>query len=48
MALSLEDRLLGEKVDNYCSSSEDESEVQLKPEPEGPRQFGHKGYATNV
>lgn len=24
MALSLDDRLLGEKVDNYCSSSEDE------------------------
>lgn len=26
MALSLDDRLLGEKVDNYCSSSEDERE----------------------
>ena len=24
MALSLDDKLLGEKVDNYCSSSEDE------------------------
>ena len=26
MALSLDDKLLGEKVDNYCSSSEDEHE----------------------
>ncbi|WAQ95714.1 PHLP-like protein [Mya arenaria] len=26
MALSLDDRLLGEKVENYCSSSEDENE----------------------
>lgn len=26
MALSLDDKLLGEKVDNYCSSSEDEGD----------------------
>ena len=26
MALSFDDRLLGEKVNNYCSSSEDEHE----------------------
>lgn len=26
MALSLDDKLLGEKVENYCSSSEDEGE----------------------
>ena len=48
MALSLEDKLLGEKVNNYCSSSEDESDVQIKPEPEGPVRLEHKGYATNV
>ena len=26
MALSLDDRLLGERVENYCSSSEDEGQ----------------------
>ncbi|THD27939.1 Phosducin protein (Phlp) [Fasciola hepatica] len=30
MALSLDDRLLGEKVDNYCSSSDDDDERASK------------------
>ena len=36
MALSLDDKLLGEKVDNYCSSSEDEDrEDEDEGEEEG-------------
>ncbi len=38
MALSLDDKLLGEKVDNYCSSSEDEEEDEDEDEEgEGER-----------
>ena len=35
MALSLDDKLLGEKVDNYCSSSEDEREDEGGEEDRG-------------
>ena len=52
MALSLDDRLLGEKVDNYCSSSEDEGpDEQLEstvPQPESKNIGPYKGFATNV
>lgn len=34
MALSLDDRILGEKVDNYCSSDEGEQEEEDKPQRE--------------
>jgi hypothetical protein len=34
MSLSLDDKLLGEKVDNYCSSDEGEREDE---EDDGPR-----------
>lgn len=36
MALSLDDKLLGEKVENYCSSSEDEGEEGSGDECERP------------
>ena len=35
MALSLDGKLLGEKVDNYCSSSEDEREDEDEEEDWG-------------
>lgn len=34
MALSLDDRILGEKVDNYCSSDEGEQDEEDKPQKE--------------
>ena len=59
MALSLDDRLLGEKVDYYCSSSEDEhddgdsgdeKEKAVGPqEPVEPPQLEkYSGHSTNV
>ena len=56
MALSLDDRLLGEKMDNYCSSDEgereEEGEEKLQKEtpkfiPE-PDVKDYPGFSTNV
>ncbi|XP_061186512.1 phosducin-like protein [Saccostrea echinata] len=57
MALSPDDRILGEKVDNYCSSDEgereDEEEEIVKPEPKTssvpePRLKDYSGFSTNT
>lgn len=51
MALSLDDRLLGEKMDNYCSSSEDEDAERAsskQPTASKPEVGPYKGFATNV
>ena len=58
MALSLDDQLLGEKVDNYCSSDEgeqdsDEDRQQAKSEPKAsnipePQLRDYNGFSTNV
>lgn len=59
MALSADDRLLGEKVHNYCSSSEDEGdddasgsegEEQTPPGPDipAPEINPYDGRCTNV
>lgn len=57
MALSLDDRLLGEKVENYCSSSEDEADDEdgKPPQPKPPKfipeselSSTHSGPAVNV
>jgi hypothetical protein len=58
MALSLDDRILGEKVDNYCSSDEGEREDEEQgdnhiAEPKQssisePRLNDYNGFSTNV
>ncbi|XP_022296569.2 phosducin-like protein [Crassostrea virginica] len=58
MALSLDDQLLGEKVDNYCSSDEgeqdsDEDRQQAKSEPKAsnipePQLRDYNGFSTNT
>lgn len=56
MALSLDDRILGEKVDNYCSSDEGEQEEEEqgnnhRAEPSTipePRLNDYNGFSTNV
>ncbi|XP_062608899.1 phosducin-like protein isoform X2 [Saccostrea cucullata] len=57
MALSPDDRILGEKVDNYCSSDEgereDEEEEIVKSEPKTasipePRVKDYSGFSTNT
>ncbi len=60
MALTLDDKLLGEKAQYYCSSSEDEGEdesdandnenprVQEEPSIEPPALEDYKGHCTNV
>ena len=58
MALSLDDRLLGEKVENYCSSSEDEgddedTEIERSSAEPKPQFFPdvkteHNGRTTNT
>ncbi|OON22313.1 hypothetical protein X801_01787 [Opisthorchis viverrini] len=54
MSLSFDDRLLGEKVNNYCSSSEDEGEngegdeepsSQMLPEP-GASSIPHPDFSN--
>ena len=47
MALSLDDRLLGEKVHNYCSSSEGESEDSDISEDEEEESVKKEGNLTN-
>lgn len=56
MALSLDDRILGEKVDNYCSSDEGEQEED-KPKKEAepkascipePQLKDYNKFSTNV
>lgn len=56
MALSLDDRILGEKVDNYCSSDEgeqDEDKPQKETEPKAssipePQLKDYNKFSTNV
>ena len=48
MALSLDDQLLGEKVDNYCSSSEDEGESGQQSTVPEPELDQYQGFSTNV
>ncbi|XP_045212584.2 phosducin-like protein [Mercenaria mercenaria] len=54
MALSLDDQLLGEKVENYCSSSEDEGEegeksgVEQRPQFIPENQTEYNGRCTNT
>ena len=43
MALSLDDKLLGEKVDNYCSSIEDKGREDDEEEEEGERGGRRRG-----
>lgn len=57
MALSLDDRILGEKVDNYCSSDEGEQDEEDKPKKETepkassipePQLKDYNRFSTNV
>ncbi|XP_063707202.1 phosducin-like protein [Culicoides brevitarsis] len=46
---SLDDKLLGEKIHNYCSSSEDEADDNnLSSEPPQPNSMHWSGQATNT
>lgn len=59
MSLGLDDKLLGEKVDNYCSSDEGERDDDSDDEPRSteavqptfvpePEIKEYNGYSTNV
>ena len=48
MALTMDDKLLGEKPHYYCSSSEDEDEPGPSAQPPPPTTGGAGGGVTNT